>query len=333
MNFEQAIQEYRNYMIREGYKPKTISHYTKTIKDNLQNKDLDELQQKDLDGIKLRLTQKYQVRGNRVRFSGINLFCRVMLQRPDLHLTLPRPKTKNKDVLTPEQVNEILGVAKNNSKRTYAMILTTYDCALRKGEVINLNLADVHYEANELYIKDAKTGDGIVTISDRALEAIRNYVEGERNPEKDDEKALFLNKYGRRIGEKFVRYYVKNCAAKAGITKRVYPHMFRASCITHLLNSRVNPATVQNHARHKNFATTMIYDRPTQQQMHMDIKKIFDNHPRAVSEGTKAVDLSDRRLKLVDKLIAGELTEETFNNIISTLKESPNYKNTSDMYA
>ena len=266
--------------------------------------------------------QKYKIRGNRVRFSGLNLFCKEILKRPDLHLTLPRPKTKNKDVLTHEQVDKILEAARKDSKLAYAMILTMYDCALRKSELINLELSDVRYETNELCIRDGKTGDGIVTISDRALRAIKDYVEGERQPESDDEMALFLNSRGRRIGEKTVRYYVKKYAARAGINRRVYPHIFRASCITHLLNNRINPITVQEHARHKSFATTMLYNRPTQEQMHRDIKRVFDSEPSNEMDATGEVKHPDRLAKLIDKLIEGEISEDTFNNILSAFKKS-----------
>ena len=86
---------------------------------------------------------------------------------------------------------------------------------------------------------------------------------------------LFLNKYGKRIGEHFVRNHFKECAREAGILSRAYPHILRASCITHLLNKGVNPLTVQRHARHRDFRTTMIYNRPTQQQMKADIERVF----------------------------------------------------------
>ena len=56
--------------------------------------------------------------------------------------------------------------------------------------------------------------------------------------------------------------------------------MLRASCITHLLNKGVNPLTVQQHARHKDFRTTMIYNRPTQQQMKAYIERVFTSETR-----------------------------------------------------
>lgn len=334
MDIEQAMQEYQRYLLREGYSKNTIKIYTGAIQSNFVEKNLDNLTQEDLNEIKLRLRGKYSDGGNKARISGINLFCKIILKRPELHLTLPHPKNKNKDVLTSEQVEKILAAARDAGRCIYAMLLTMYDCALRKGEIINLSLEDIHFDANEIYIRDAKTGDGIVTISDRAVQAIKDYFERERKPAIKEGKALFLTQYGLRIGKKFIRYHVKNCAVNAGITKRVYPHIFRASCITHLLNKGINPLTVQIHARHNNFATTMLYNRPTQQQMHKDIKKVFDKTPKQLNDRKikKEEKQPDRLNKLVDKLIEGEISEDTFNNILSTFKRKLKYKDSYGMY-
>jgi site-specific recombinase XerD len=104
---------------------------------------------------------------------------------------------------------------------------------------------------------------------------LQDYIDTGRTRAQPDEQALFLTKKGKRIGEHFIRNHLKKCAREAGITARVYPHVLRASCITHLLNQGVNPFTVQRHARHKDFRTTMIYNRPTQQQMKADIERVF----------------------------------------------------------
>lgn len=110
---------------------------------------------------------------------------------------------------------------------------------------------------------------------------------------------MFLNGFGDRIGEHFVRNHLKRCAVEAGIHRRVYTHMLRVSGITHLFNEGINPNSIQRHARHRDFAQTMAYNRPTQQQMKADIEKVFAKKP----------DLNDEdRLKVVfDKYVRGEI--------------------------
>jgi site-specific recombinase XerD len=164
----------------------------------------------------------------------------------------------------------------------------------------------------EIYLRDTKTGDRIVKLQSIAAKAIKEYLLYERQPFQQGERAVFLNKYRKRIGKRFLRENLKHCAVEAGITKRVSPHMLRASSITHLLNNGVNPLTVQTFARHRSFRTTMIYNRPTQQQMKDDIERIF----------VKKVNLEDRdREKAVfDKYAKGEITKDELQTLLDVVK-------------
>ena len=310
MNFDQAFEQYRRYLRQNNYSKSTISSYCTVIKRYFGNKNLDELTQKDLDNISLELVEKYQSNGNKIRYSAINLFCDIILKRGRntkikknrLYLKIPKSEAKNKDILTNEQVEKIIEVAKTKNKVVYALIQTLYHCGLRKSEVSKLNLEDINFETMELSLRNTKTGDEIVTMTTSVAEAIKDYILYERKPSKQDEKALFVNSYGNRIGEHFLRIYLKECTIEAGIKRRVYPHMLRAACITHLLNKGVNPLTVQRHARHKNFTTTMAYNRPTQQQMKADIERVFSVKQDLTDQ--------DRGKIICDKYLHGEITLE-----------------------
>jgi site-specific recombinase XerD len=231
-----------------------------------------------LDDIRFDLAEHYQHNGNRMRFAAINLFCKEVLkkERKDLYLKIPRSRIKNKDVLTNDQVEKLLAIAQTKRKSIYAVILTLYQCGLRKMEACNLNVKDVNFETMEILLRNTKTGDGVVSMTTSLAAILRDYINTGRTRAQPDEQALFLTRSGKRIGEHFVRNHLKKCAKEARINARVYPHVLRASCITHLLNQGVNPFTVQRHARHKDFRTTMIYNRPTQQQMKADIERVFN---------------------------------------------------------
>ena len=314
MKFDIALEKFRRFMEVNQYSKSTISSYCEAVENILCDLDLDTLSQDDLDKICFELVSKYESNGNRIRFGAINLFCRVILKRDkkELYLKIPRPQIKNKDILTNEQVEKILDVAKGKQKVVYALFRTMYDCALRKKEACDLNVDDVNFETMEISLRNTKTGDQIVTMTTRVADAIKDYILYEREAKHADEKSLFLNKYGSRIGEHFVRGHLKECAVEGGISRRVYPHLLRASCITHLLNERVNPYTVQVHARHRDFKTTMIYNRPTQQQMKADIERIFVKKPNITEE--------DRQKAVIDKYLRGELTQNQFVSVLESLQ-------------
>ena len=149
-------------------------------------------------------------------------------------------------------------------------------------------------------------------MNSRVVESIQHYILYKRQPAFQEEKALFLNKYGKRIGEHFVRDNLKRCAIEAGITRRVYPHMLRASSITHMLNKGINPLTVQTHARHQSFKTTMIYNRPTQQQMKDDIERVF-----VVKKDITNV---EREKAIVDRYLRGDISIDEMGRLLEVIR-------------
>jgi len=313
MNFNHAMTKFERYLRQNEYSENTIKSYCQAIKLTLKNVDLDKLNQEQLDEIQLTLIKTKGHNGNRSRYASINLFCKVALERKDLYLKIPKPIGKNRDVLTSEQAEKLIEVSKSKNRCVHALIQTLYDCALRKSEAIKLNVEDVKFDTMELVLRDTKSEhDQHVAMTSRVAEAIKGYLLYGRQPQDKQEKALFLNKYGVRIGEHYVRNHLKMIAIETGLTKRVYPHMLRASCITHLLNQRVNPITVQTHARHNSFRQTMSYNRPTQQHMKDDIERVFVHKSELTDE--------DRKKAVIDRYVKGEITSNELHSLLDLIK-------------
>lgn len=303
-NSAQALNKFNLYLQRKGRSKNTIDAYLRCIQQTFCKTKLETLSQSKLENIALQLMKKYELNSNRIQFAAINIFCREILKRNDLKLKIPKSHKINKDVLITEQVESILEIAKQKRRSHYAVFLLLYDCALRRSEVCNLNLDDVRFESMEIHLNNTKTGANIVNMTSRVAEAIQDYLSQERKPLNIKEKALFVNKHGIRIGEHFIRDSLKRYAVNVGITQRVYPHMLRASCITHMLNKRINPLIVQTHARHRDFQTTMKYNRPTQQQMREEIENCFVGKSEMINQSG--------RKELLDKFLKGELSGSEF---------------------
>jgi integrase/recombinase XerD len=331
MEINYIIDEFERYLRvttnKSGnhYSESTIESYIIAVKKAFDGKDLDTITKRDLEDIQLGFIKKYKLGGNRMRYAAINLFCQAILNKGkyELYIKIPKSKPENIDVLTDEQIQSIFDVAKQKSKAILAMLLTLYDCALRRSELCHLDLEDVKFQTKELFLRKTKTGNGIVFMPSRTAEAIEDYILHERKPLYENERALFVNKNGIRIGEHFVRYMVKKIAIEAGITSRVYPHIFRASNITHLMNHKVNLLAVQKHARHSDFRTTMVYNRPTQQQMRDEIEKALltnTSSPQNLTPITlNHIDDTQRQKALVDKFIQGELSRDDLNLYLNVI--------------
>lgn len=316
MNFDTAIEEFRRYLKQNNkkeYSKNTLHCYVEGVTLTLKDKDLDNLTQRDLDDISIKLKND-GLKANTIRLqhAAINLFCIEILKRTDLHLMVPWQKKTQKYPIPPKEMDRILEAAKKKSKLDYGIILTLLDEGLRRSELCNLNLDDIQYETLEIYLNDTKTGNNVIDMTTRVADALKDYILYERQPKDAKDKALFISKRGIRIAEHFVRSHVKARAVEAGITTRIHPHRFRTTCITELLNNKVNPLTAQKHARHATLKQTMDYDRPTQQDMKLQIERTFVKKDLLGNE--------DRIKASVDKYLKGEITEDTLKTLLDVVK-------------
>lgn len=91
------------------------------------------------------------------------------------------------------------------------------------------------------------------------------------------ENALLIGRQG-RIGQSCLKDILVEIAARTKIDKRIYPHLFRHSFATHLLNGGADLRAVQELMRHEQLATTQIYTHVSRNRL----KEVYLRaHPRA----------------------------------------------------
>ena len=102
----------------------------------------------------------------------------------------------------------------------------------------------------------------------------------------DTEDPLFIS-YGRggskgeRITPRSIERMVKNYATKAGITRKVTPHVIRHSFATDLLENGADLRSVQALLGHANIATTQVYTHVTDKHLR-EVHKAFHGKHRPV---------------------------------------------------
>lgn len=159
--------------------------------------------------------------------------------------------------------------------RDRAILETLYSTGLRVSELVSLNCNQVDLDRREFMIRGKGKKPRIVFLSDRAVDAIKNYLAIRQ----DSFDPLFLN-YGRgkkgddiTLGEKrrlstvMVQYLVRNYARKAGIIKKVTPHVLRHSFATELLINGADIRSVQEMLGHASITTTQIYTHLTNKRL------------------------------------------------------------------
>jgi len=159
--------------------------------------------------------------------------------------------------------------------RDTAILETLYSTGLRVSELVSLDCEQVDLDRREFMVRGKGKKPRIVFLSDRAVDAISAYLKA-----RDDSfKPLFLN-YGRgkkgddiTLGEKrrlstvMVQHLVRNYAKKAGIIKKVTPHVLRHSFATELLINGADIRSVQEMLGHASITTTQIYTHLTNKRL------------------------------------------------------------------
>jgi site-specific recombinase XerD len=194
-------------------------------------------------------------------------FNRVLGQK----IEIPRPK-RNKtlpDILTACEVRRMIEATLNIKHKLIIKLL--YGCGLRVSEVINLQRADVNFGEELIHVRLAKgLKDRFVKIPESLSNELKSYCG------LSDDKWLFVSARGGKLTTATVQAIVKNSARKAGIKKRVYPHLLRHSFATHLLEQGTDLRIIQKLLGHSDIKTTQVYTQISQASIK-NIKSPLDN--------------------------------------------------------
>ncbi len=179
------------------------------------------------------------------------------------------PQSLPRNILTPQEAKKIIESMDTTTVRGYrdrAIMEVFYATGIRSQELIGLRVADVNLEEELLRINEGKGGkDRVVPLSRVACKFLETYIKGIR-PELLKESSsdrLFLSFRGKPIHRYNLGNLVKKYARLAGIKKHVTCHVWRHTCVTHLLKNNANLRHVQAILGHGSLATTERYLRLT----------------------------------------------------------------------
>ena len=169
-------------------------------------------------------------------------------------------------VLSPEEAVKVLeAVCPRTARglRDRAILELLYSTGMRKGELVELNVADFSFARHELAILKSKSRRGrVVPVGEYARQFTEAYLKAARPwiVADDDEKALFVSHHrGRRLAVRTVAQIVSRAARRSGVGKPVTPHTFRHSMATHLLRNHADLRHIQAILGHAQITSTEIY--------------------------------------------------------------------------
>lgn len=162
--------------------------------------------------------------------------------------------------------------------RDKAMLELLYSSGLRLSELTGLDTGDLDSSDATIRVLGKGNKERVLPVGRQALKALGTWLKERPQLAADGETALFVSQRGSRISNRSVQARVGHWAKKQGLDTHVYPHLFRHSFASHLLESSKDLRAVQELLGHANISTTQVYT-------HLDFQhlaQIYDQtHPRA----------------------------------------------------
>ncbi|MDO6821357.1 site-specific tyrosine recombinase/integron integrase [Zobellia sp. 1_MG-2023] len=187
--------------------------------------------------------------------NSIKFYFEVVMGMPNRFYNIERPIRQKQlpKVLSKEEILRLIENTNNLKHRCIVSLL--YSAGLRRSELLNLKIDDIDGERMLISVKATKGNkDRMTVLSPTLLINLRVYYKKYR-----PENYLFEGPDQKPYTASSVLKLTTSAAKRAGIRKKVTPHMLRHSFATHLLEDGTDLRHIQLLLGHSSTKTTEIY--------------------------------------------------------------------------
>ncbi len=163
-----------------------------------------------------------------------------------------------------------------------------YSSGLRISELAALNRTDVDPIRRQARVMGKGKKQRVVPITQTAVSWIQRYLDdserhlsSEIHQPQQDEEAIFLNKWGKRITVRSIDRKFEEYLLASGLSGKITPHTIRHTIATHWLEKGMDLKTIQMLLGHSSLATTTIY---TQVSTRLKRDVYQKAHPSALKD-------------------------------------------------
>jgi integrase/recombinase XerD len=185
-------------------------------------------------------------------------------------LSIERPKTRKRVVarLSRDEERQLIAHAYRVQGTRGLLIKTLFQTGARVSEFVNIKANEVFFEEQMILISKAKGGKSrYVPILPQLAQELRTYL-GHRTT-----GYLFETVQHTQYSPRRIQQIIKETAADADITKRVYPHLLRRSVATTLLERGMPIEQIQKFLGHSKLETTQIYAESSAEMIKVSYQK------------------------------------------------------------
>ncbi|MEM3534121.1 MAG: tyrosine-type recombinase/integrase, partial [Thermoplasmatales archaeon] len=163
---------------------------------------------------------------------------------------IQRPKMRNnlkpEELITQDEINSLISASSNARDR--ALFSTLYDSGVRIGELLTMKIKDLAFDEYGAILKvNGKTGYRQVRIVGNSIAYLRAWLDD--HPQRNNPEAwlfcgITADTMGRQLMYPDVYSIIRRTVKRAGIKRRIHPHLFRHTRAT-LLASKVTEAPLE----------------------------------------------------------------------------------------
>ena len=178
-----------------------------------------------------------------------------------------------------EEMQELTVILENSEVELLDRLIieVLYQTGMRRAELCDLLLENVHFYRNEITVIGKGNKQRIVPVSPILMKELKVYNDEHRRPNPDVELYFFVTPKGKKITEKFVYLLVTHYLSAVSSKRKRSPHILRHSFATHILNNGAEISKVKKMMGHASLSSTQVYTNADIEQL----KNIFNKtHPR-----------------------------------------------------
>jgi len=212
----------------------------------------------------LKVKKKLDSNSLRLYVRAISSFLKF-LDNESLAKQIKAPKVDKRlpKFITYDELNKLLENAENY--RDKLIIKFLFYTGVRVSELVKIKKNDIIFEEGFVKVYGKGGKERIVPIPKELLNELKNYIN------KINTENIFP------LSSRQVERIIKNIAKKAGISKKVTPHVLRHSLATTLLSKGVDIRYIQEILGHSSLNITQIYTHVVPNQLKEIYNKVFES--------------------------------------------------------